>query len=127
LSRYLYNLAMRRRRDTLIPIESAILEAAQERSLKGSPTFHGFGIARQIQDNQGARRLTGYGTLYRALERLESRGLLRSWWEDPAAAARERRPMRRLYELTADGAAELVRLLHEVPAVRLPDLGGVPA
>jgi DNA-binding PadR family transcriptional regulator len=56
--------------------------------------------------------LTAYGTLYRALGRLEKMGLLQSRWEDPAAPARENRPGRRLYTLTALGeaAADAARL-----------------
>jgi PadR family transcriptional regulator PadR len=49
------------------------------------------------------RLLTAYGTLYRALGRLERMGMLVSRWEDPAIPARENRPGRRLYELTAAG------------------------
>ena len=40
------------------------------------------------------------GTLYRALARLEQQGILQSTWEDPAVAAEEHRPRRRLYSLT---------------------------
>ena len=47
--------------------------------------------------------LTAYGTLYRALGRMEQMGLLKSRWEDPAIPARENRPGRRLYSLTAAG------------------------
>ena len=50
-----------------------------------------------------ARLLIAHGTLYRALARLEGMGLLKSRWEDPRIAARENRPGRRLYTLTAAG------------------------
>jgi PadR family transcriptional regulator PadR len=50
-----------------------------------------------------ARRLTAYGTLYRALARLEQMGLITSAWEDPMIAADAGRPRRRLYSITEDG------------------------
>jgi PadR family transcriptional regulator len=57
--------------------------------------------------------LTAYGTLYRALARLEEMGLLASRREDPAIAARESRPGRRLYTLTAAGEAAAVKAKQE--------------
>jgi len=65
-------------------------------------SFHGFGLAQAMREQSGSRSLTGHGTLYKALGRLEEFGLLASRWEDPAAA--EGRPRRRLYELTGEGA-----------------------
>ncbi len=49
-----------------------------------------------------ARKLVGYGTLYKALDRLERQGFLESKWEDPDLAARESRPRRRLYRIPAE-------------------------
>ena len=69
-----------------------------------SREFHGYEIAKQLTDLPN-RRLTAYGTLYRALGRLEVMGLLRSRWEDPEIPARESRPGRRLYTLTVQGEA----------------------
>lgn len=68
----------------------------------GRSTFHGFGLAQTMREQSGSRSLTGHGTLYKALGRLEEFGLLSSRWED--AAAPEGRPRRRLYELTGEGA-----------------------
>lgn len=62
------------------------------------------------------RLLTAYGTLYRALGRLEAMGLLRSRWEDPAIPAREGRPGRRLYTLTALADTALENAAAAVPA-----------
>jgi len=53
------------------------------------------------------RALTGYGTLYRALGRLEQMRFVESGWEDPHDAADENRPRRRLYTLTAAGETAL--------------------
>jgi DNA-binding PadR family transcriptional regulator len=75
----------------------------------GQATFHGFGLAQAMREQSGSRALTGHGTLYKALSRLEQFGLLTSGWEDPAAA--EGRPRRRLYELTGQGARVAERAL----------------
>ena len=48
-------------------------------------------------------RLTAYGTLYKALDRLERAGYLESRWEDPDYAAEAARPRRRFYRITALG------------------------
>lgn len=47
------------------------------------------------------------GTVYPALGRLERDGLVRSSWEDPAVARQEKRPPRRYYRVTAQGARAL--------------------
>lgn len=96
---------MRRKPGTLLPLELAICEAAAVLLRRGTREFHGYDIARRIADADGSRLLTAYGTLYRALGRLEKMGLLESRWEDPAIPARENRPGRRLYQLTSLGEA----------------------
>ncbi len=58
------------------------------------------------------------GTVYPALRRLEDAGLLTSEWEDDAQADAEKRPPRRYYELTGNGAALLARALDRFPALR---------
>jgi PadR family transcriptional regulator len=58
------------------------------------------------------------GTVYPALERLESRGLLKSKWEDEGAAHAEGRPARRYFTLTAAGAAALRAALERYKALR---------
>ena len=95
--------AMRRKPGTLIPLEVAICRCAAELRRKGSREFHGYELARRLGDVANQKLLTAYGTLYRALGRLEAMGLLRSRWEDPQIAARENRPGRRLYSITAAG------------------------
>ncbi len=53
--------------------------------------------------------LTGLksGQVYRALNQLEEARLVRSEWEDPDTAVREKRPRRRYYEITSDGRSTL--------------------
>jgi DNA-binding PadR family transcriptional regulator len=91
---------VRRRPGTLLPIETAILDAALQLRDAGEEQFHGFRIAKHLADGVGASRLTAHGTLYKALGRLEGAGLLTSVWEDPAVATDEARPRRRLYAVT---------------------------
>ena len=74
-----------------------------------------------MRDSHHARRLTAYGTLYKALERLERAGYLESRWEDPHAAAAEGRPRRRFYQVTLAGEgayADAVTGVDESPASR---------
>ena len=92
----------RRKPGTLLSIETEILGAALSMRRSGQATFHGFGLAQTMREQRGSRALTGHGTLYKALGRLEEFGLLTSRWEDTEAA--EGRPRRRLYELTGQGA-----------------------
>lgn len=47
------------------------------------------------------------GTVYPALRRLESQGLVRSDWETDKEARDNARPRRRYYELTSTGKAQL--------------------
>jgi DNA-binding PadR family transcriptional regulator len=91
----------RRKPGTLLPLEREILATALRLRAAGRPDFHGFGLARTLREQSGSRSLTAHGTLYKALGRLEERGLLASRWEDDAA---DGRPRRRLYELTGEGA-----------------------
>jgi PadR family transcriptional regulator PadR len=98
-----YSCRVRRKKGVLIPIEAAILRCAVDLQRRGEPEFHGFFIAKELRDRDEARRLTAHGTLYKALERLEKAGLVQSRWEDPEAAASERRPRRRLYRVTGLG------------------------
>jgi PadR family transcriptional regulator PadR len=99
---------MRRKPGTLLPIEEAILSVVARLQRRGVRETHGYDIAQHLRDVSDAKLLTAYGTLYRALGRLEKMGLLESRWEDPRIAAREARPGRRLYALTGAGA-EAVR------------------
>lgn len=94
---------MRRKPGQLVPLEAAICLCASRLHRKGQGEFHGYEIAKHLAEDSDHRLLTAYGTLYRALGRLEAMGLLQSRWEDPHIPARENRPGRRLYVLTAEG------------------------
>ena len=103
---------MRRRTGAIIPLEIAILEASAELRQAGEPEVHGYLLARIVQDIRHAKRLTAYGTLYKALTRLERQGYLASRWEDPLAAATEGRPRRKFYRLTLQGEGALSEALE---------------
>lgn len=94
----------RRRAGTLLDLEVGILAACSEAGERGA---HGFAIAKVLAEHGDSRRLTATGTLYRALHRLETGGMVESHWEDPADAETEGRPRRRLYRVTATGASAL--------------------
>ncbi len=103
---------MRRKPGTLVPLEVAILEAALELREGGKGEFHGYAIATRIAEEGSARKLAAYGTLYRALGRLQKQELLESQWEDPAIAEAASRPRRRLYRVTGAGESALARARH---------------
>jgi DNA-binding PadR family transcriptional regulator len=109
---------MRRKPGGLVPLEIAICTCAADLLIRGTREFHGYEIAKRLTDVADQRLLTAYGTLYRALGRLESMGLLESRWEDPEVPARENRPGRRLYSLTPAGesAIDEVRKTTAEPA-----------
>ena len=94
---------MRRKPGTLVPLEQALCAAGAALRRRGVVSFHGYLLAKEVKASSDARRLTAYGTLYRALARLEQMGLMTSQWEDPQVAADEERPRRRLYSLTDTG------------------------
>ncbi len=62
------------------------------------------------------------GTIYPALDRLESLGFARSKWEDARIAQVEKRPPRRYYRITPDGARGLEAALERHRALAPVDL-----
>lgn len=112
---------MRRRPGTLLPLEASILEAALRLRRAGEPDFHGFGIAKAMAEGDAAGGLTAHGTLYKALGRMETAGLLTSQWEDAGQAAAEGRPRRRLYRVTGAAVAALAE--HRTNVERDAPLG----
>lgn len=96
----------RRRPGVLLPIEEEILEVGLRRLTHDDPEFYGFAITDELASEADAKRLVGHGTLYKALSRLEQRGLLESRWEEIDQSV-EGRPRRRLYRVTGGAAAAL--------------------
>lgn len=108
MRRYLRILSgMRRKPGTLVSLEVSILEAALHLRRDGIDEVHGFQLAKVLRDRAGAKRLTAYGTLYRALERLEGFGFLDSRWEEASIGAATGRPPRRFYSMTVVGERAL--------------------
>jgi PadR family transcriptional regulator, regulatory protein PadR len=111
-----YSAAVRRKPGELVPLEVAICLTASRWAATESQELHGYQLAKELARDAEPRLFVGYGTLYRALGRLEAMGLLSSRREDPAIAALENRPGRRFYSLTAAGqraAAEAQRIAAE--------------
>jgi DNA-binding PadR family transcriptional regulator len=109
---------LRRKAGFLIPIEVAILEAAVALLEAGQAEVHGYELAKVVQGIREATRLTAYGTLYKALARLEREGFLASRWEDPSQAAADGRPRRRFYRLTLEGQGALAEARSSAAATR---------
>ena len=107
-------------RDTLL---QGTLDLLILRTLLGDAE-HGQGIARAIQQNSGDVLLVEHGSLYPALQRLESRGSIAASW---GTSSNNRRA--RFYSLTAKGRSQLTeeagrwrRLVVAVTAVLGPEL-----
>jgi PadR family transcriptional regulator, regulatory protein PadR len=111
---------MRRKLGSLVPLEVSVLEAALGLRQRGIEEAHGFLLAKEMRDGARARRLTAYGTLYKALDRLERAGYLSSRWEDPLIAARDGRPRRRFYRVTLEGEGVLAQAISDEGEAELP-------
>jgi DNA-binding PadR family transcriptional regulator len=111
---------MRRKEGALVPLEVSILEVAVDLRRRGVPEAHGFLLAKELREERNARRLTAYGTLYKALDRLERAGYLQSRWEDPFIGAGEGRPRRRFYRLTLAGEGALAQAAPAEREATLP-------
>lgn len=90
----------RRKQGAVLPLELDLLDAL----LAAREPTHGFALAAALSAEEG-RALTAHGTLYKALSRMQERGLVTSSWEDKAEATMQGRPPRRLYEVTGEGRA----------------------
>ena len=88
---------MRRKKGALVPLEQNIINAAVSLRSQGRTEFYGYELARHLQTCD--RKLTTNGTIYRALQRLEHRGLLQSRLEADQDLEGTYRPGRRMYQL----------------------------
>ena len=104
---------MRRKPGAILPIEQAILTSALDLRRRGEGEFHGFAIAKRMEEIGEAGALTAHGTLYKALARLTAAGLLEDRWEEPDLALTEGRPRRRLYRVTGLGEKALASVRVE--------------
>jgi PadR family transcriptional regulator PadR len=58
------------------------------------------------------------GTVYPALRRLESLGLIHSTWEKESKALAEQRPARKYYKLTPAGTQTLIKAVERYPLLQ---------
>jgi PadR family transcriptional regulator PadR len=105
-----YSRGMRRKEDTILPIEVDVLELGIEQQRAEPKGWHGFGMAKALQRRHNARSLISQGGLYKALDRMETRKWLESAWETPDGASVQAPRPRRLYRVTALGAHALATL-----------------
>ena len=113
---------MRRKAGALISIEKSILEAALALAAEGSDEFYGYQLAKEMREIESARQLVSFGTLYKALDRLEAAGLLQSRWEEPSESPRQARPRRRHYRLTPTGLQTARQVVADTSQVGKPSL-----
>lgn len=104
-----------RKPGTLLPIEADILSVIASCGPRGA---HGFVVAKDLASRDRAKTLLGHGTLYKALNRLSSRGLLSAEWEDPLVAEAAGRPRRKVYWITAAGATVLTEAASTAQGLR---------
>ena len=107
---------MRRKPGSLVPFELAILDALVELRRQCIAEAHGFLIASELRVLGDDRRLTAYGTLYKALDRLADFGTIDRRWEEPVVAAQEGRPRRRFHRINVAGETALA----EADPIRRP-------
>jgi|SRR5215216_6282945 len=94
------------------------MRKAASLSYGSAAILHAVADGRQFGfDIMNATGLTS-GTVYPALDRLESAGYLRSKWESDAVSRAEGRPARRYFTLTASGSAALRAALEKYKALR---------
>lgn len=89
----------RRNRLQYMPADHRVLGAIARLQRQGAADITEFVISQEIEQATGKR--IGYGTLYRALSRLEGRGALIGRWEHPEKA--DTVPQRKFYSLAQGG------------------------
>jgi PadR family transcriptional regulator len=96
-------MSTRTRADDRLVLLQGTLDLLILRTLLSGPE-HGQGIARAIQRQSGEELLVDHGSLYPALQRLETRGWIAAEW---GTSDNNRRA--RFYRLTRPGRAQVVR------------------
>ena len=92
----------------LVPNEERTLLAALALQRLGFDRFHGYKLASQLRTMHPSTRAMSYSTLYRCLDRLAERGLVRQAEPNPEVAARG--PKRREFALTEEGETKATSL-----------------
>jgi PadR family transcriptional regulator PadR len=110
---------MRRKAGALTPIEFDLLTTMAELHATVEEV-HGYELSKAHQARTEARLPIPFGSLYRALDRMERFGYVTSRLEAAEVAEAERRPRRRLYQMTGAGREVLRRA--EAAAMQPPRL-----
>lgn len=70
--------------------------------------LYGYEIAKRLKEKSDYLYNIGEGTLYPALQRMEKKGLIKSYWGDSDAGGR-----RKYYSITDEGKKQLSKRLSE--------------
>jgi len=98
---------LRRKKNELITIEVEILNAWKD----STAPIHGYLMAKEIWGEERGSQLLSTGALYKALRRMKNSGLIERSLEDPTVVLPEYGPLRRPYQISEKGRAELERAL----------------
>jgi len=74
--------------------------------------LYGYEIAKRLKEKSNHLYNIGEGTLYPALQRMEKKGLIRSYWGDSDGGGR-----RKYYSITDEGKKQLAKRLDEWDAL----------
>jgi PadR family transcriptional regulator len=91
--------------DSLGPLEFQIVSVLLEQPRNA----YGISIDQRLRERTGRNR--SLAAIYATLDRLEKKGMVRSWWGEPTAERGGRR--KRYYEVTALGAVSSERMSRE--------------
>lgn len=81
-------------------------------SLIVKENMYGYEIAKRLKENSNNLYTIGEGTLYPALQRLEKKNLIISFWGDSETGGR-----RKYYRISEEGKKELMEKLNEWDAL----------
>jgi DNA-binding PadR family transcriptional regulator len=70
--------------------------------------LYGYEIAKKLKEKSNYLYNIGEGTLYPALQRMEKKGLIKSYWGDSDSGGR-----RKYYSITEEGKKQLAKRLDE--------------
>ena len=100
--------------DTLGPLERQLLAVLLEHPRDA----YGITIMKRVEQRTGRKR--SLAAIYAALDRLQEKGMVSSWWGEPTAERGGRR--KRYYKIDAPGLEAIRNLRRSVEA-----LGSIPA
>lgn len=111
-----------RTRDHFTPTWRAAVANRKTLSLGAIMVLHALARGREYGFDVMEETGLSSGTIYPALDRLEKLGFARSEWEDARVARTEKRPPRRYWYITPEGARELQGALERHRSLAPVDL-----